>query len=268
MPMSRSDLRGASLASTRSGSKVPNLRGSPGGTILLARTGRGCGPGVRARRGRRPRRPRTLGRRLTDRMECSAVGTVVERKTRYTLLVYLPREEGCRHKGTPKNGPALAGYGAITMKNGPREHDVDAANPAGAVADLGPREGDVRARPVPRRDGYAGVLRRLPITLAATNERKHQRTSPVVLPEGQGPLPLVRRGHRGGRSRAEHLATENARLEDPRRSIQRATVVVPTSRCCSDRLSPVFFPGCYFANNGWGSLSRLILGASVGCWRG
>lgn len=50
-------------------------------------------------------------------MERSAVGTVVERKTRYTLLVHLPREEGYRHKDTPKNGPALAGYGAITMKN-------------------------------------------------------------------------------------------------------------------------------------------------------
>lgn len=50
-------------------------------------------------------------------LERSAVGTVVERKTRYTLLVHLPREEGYRHKETPKNGPALAGYGAITMKN-------------------------------------------------------------------------------------------------------------------------------------------------------
>ncbi len=33
------------------------------------------------------------------------------------MLVLLPREEGYRHKETVKNGPALAGYGAITMKN-------------------------------------------------------------------------------------------------------------------------------------------------------
>ncbi|MGK0715170.1 IS30 family transposase [Leucobacter sp. W1153] len=50
-------------------------------------------------------------------LERSAIGTVVERTTRYTKLVHLPREEGYRHKETPKNGPALAGYGAITMKN-------------------------------------------------------------------------------------------------------------------------------------------------------
>ena len=50
-------------------------------------------------------------------LERSAIGTVVDRMTRFTMLVHLPREEGYRHKETPKNGPALAGYGAITMKN-------------------------------------------------------------------------------------------------------------------------------------------------------
>ena len=50
-------------------------------------------------------------------LERSAIGTLVERKTRFTMLVHLPREEGYHHKHTPKNGPALAGYGAVTMKN-------------------------------------------------------------------------------------------------------------------------------------------------------
>jgi IS30 family transposase len=50
-------------------------------------------------------------------LERSAIGTVVERTTRFTLLVHLPREEGYRHKETPKHGPALGGYGALTMKN-------------------------------------------------------------------------------------------------------------------------------------------------------
>ncbi|GGL45893.1 IS30 family transposase [Phycicoccus endophyticus] len=50
-------------------------------------------------------------------LERSAIGTVVERSTRFTMLIHLPREEGYRHKHTVKNGPALAGYGAVTMKN-------------------------------------------------------------------------------------------------------------------------------------------------------
>lgn len=50
-------------------------------------------------------------------LERSASGTVVERTTRFTLLVHLPREEGYRHKETPRNEPPLGGYGAISMKN-------------------------------------------------------------------------------------------------------------------------------------------------------
>lgn len=50
-------------------------------------------------------------------LERSAIGTVVERTTRYIKLVHLPREAGYRHKDTPRNGPALGGYGATAMKN-------------------------------------------------------------------------------------------------------------------------------------------------------
>lgn len=50
-------------------------------------------------------------------LERSAIGTVVERSTRYTKLVHLPREEGYEFGKSIKNGPALAGYGAVTMKN-------------------------------------------------------------------------------------------------------------------------------------------------------
>jgi IS30 family transposase len=47
----------------------------------------------------------------------SAIGTVVERTSRYTLLVHLPRLEGYGVEPPLKNGPALGGYGAIAMKD-------------------------------------------------------------------------------------------------------------------------------------------------------
>ena len=45
----------------------------------------------------------------------SAIGTLVERTSRSTLLVHLPRLEGWGEKPAVKNGPALGGYGAAAM---------------------------------------------------------------------------------------------------------------------------------------------------------
>jgi IS30 family transposase len=45
----------------------------------------------------------------------SAIGTIVERSSRSTLLVHLPRMEGWGEEPRAKNGPPLGGYGAVAM---------------------------------------------------------------------------------------------------------------------------------------------------------
>jgi len=50
-------------------------------------------------------------------LDRSAIGTVVERSTRFTILLHLPRMPGYGTEPRVKNGPALAGYGAEAMRD-------------------------------------------------------------------------------------------------------------------------------------------------------
>jgi IS30 family transposase len=50
-------------------------------------------------------------------LDSSAIGTLVERTTRFTMLLHLPRMAGHGEEPRVSNGPALAGHGAEAVRD-------------------------------------------------------------------------------------------------------------------------------------------------------
>src|SRR4051794_14279677 len=153
------------------------------------------------------------------------------------MLVHLPREEGFGVIARTKNGPALAGYGAVAMKTALSSAMTtlpEQLRRSLTITDLGPRQGAVTARGVQDRDRHPGLLCRPPQPLAARHQREHQRAVAPVLPEGHRPVAVERRGDRRGRQHAQQQTPQDAWLEDTRRGIRRAPTLCSTHRCCDD----------------------------------
>jgi len=165
-------------------------------------------------------------------LNSSAIGTLVERTTRFTMLLHLPPMEG--HGGPrKKNGPALAGHGAEAVR------DAIAATittlPGQLRRSLTWDQGAEMASHAQLRTGTGLDIYfcdpHSPWQRGSNeNTNEHQRTVAPVLPEGNRPQPAQRRRPRRGCRCAQRPPPQDTRLEDPRRSPRRTPALVPARR--------------------------------------
>ena len=138
----------------------------------------------------------------------SAVGTLVERSTRMTLLLHLPDGKSAEQARRDQQAAVLTG---------PDHH-------------LGPRRGDVQARRVHHRHGHPDLLLRSPLALAARKQREHQRSAAPIPAQRHRPEHRQPRGVRRDPRQPQRTPTQDAGLSDTIREARR----VP----CAHRLNP------------------------------
>ena len=163
------------------------------------------------------------------------------RTTRFTMLVHLPRKDGWGEKERVKNGPALGGYGAESMREALT--DGFAGLPDQLRRSLTWDRGKELAQHAQLKiDTGLDVFFADPHSpwQRGMNENSvGQRTPAPILPQGHRPLPMEQRRHRCRRNHHQLAATQGPRLAHTSRSPRRAPTLTPTSRCCFDRLSPL-----------------------------
>ena len=151
----------------------------------------------------------------------SAIGTLVERTTRFTMLLHLPPMDGRDGPAsrTARRSPATAPRPSATRS----PHAIDTL-PEQLRRSLTWDQGAEMAQHAQLRDRHrpAGLLLRPAQPLAARHQREHQRAAAPVLPQGHRPRPAQPRRPRRRRRRAQHPPTQDARLEDPGRGPRRA----------------------------------------------
>ena len=150
-------------------------------------------------------------------LDSSAIGTLVERTTRFTMLLHLPRVAGHGARPSIKNGPALTGHGAEAVRDAiartittlPQELRRSLTWDQGAeMAQHARLKVDT---------GVQVYLPRSAKPMAARQQREHQRVAAPVLPQGYRPERPQPRRHRCSSGYAQCPTTQNAGLENTRR---------------------------------------------------
>jgi IS30 family transposase len=149
----------------------------------------------------------------------SAIGTLVERKTRFLMLVHLPRLADLAH-----GERGWSGRGAETVRDALAATIVTL--PSQLRRTLTWDQGsEMSTRPAQDRRRHRHLLLRPPQPLAARHEREHQWPATPVLPQRQQPEQPQRPTPRRGRSRPQRQTTKDTQLANPSRSTQRRTTL-------------------------------------------
>lgn len=130
----------------------------------------------------------------------SAIGTLVERTTRFTLLLHLPRMTGHGHEARVKNGPALAGHGAEAVRDAITRTILTL--PEQLRRSLTWDQGaEMTQHARLKIDAGVRLFLRSSQPVATWHQRKHQRVAAPVLPQRHGSERAQCRGDccRGGR---------------------------------------------------------------------
>ena len=124
-----------------------------------------------------------------------AIGTLVERATGFLCLIHLPGD-----------------HTAMTIQTAICEQMAEL--PQTLRQTLTWDRGSEMTNHAPDRRGHrpGHLLRRSRLTLAARQQREHQRTAPTVLPQGHRPVPLGTRIPRAGRPGDEQPTPQTPRL--------------------------------------------------------
>jgi hypothetical protein len=144
----------------------------------------------------------------------SAIGTLVERTTRFTMRLHLPPMPGHGSGPRAKNGPALAGHGAEAVRDAIA--NVITTLPEQLRRSLTWDQGAEMAKHADLRL-ERGLLLRSSQPMAARHEREHQRPAAPVLPQGDGSRSAWRRRPLSRGARPQYPAAKDARLANARR---------------------------------------------------
>ncbi len=166
----------------------------------------------------------------------SAIGTLVERTTRFTMLLHLPPMDGHGTGVRDKNGPALAGHGAEAVRDAIAREI--ATLPGQLRRSLTWDQGAEMAQHA-RLWVEAGMAVYFCDPHSPWQRGTNENTNGLLrqyFPKGAD-LSLQRRRSRGGGSSPEREAAPDARMENARRGPRRRAAIRSGWRC-DDQLRP------------------------------